>query len=93
MRAIISRIRRLETAAVPAERERAAVEAINEARRRHLDSNYKPSERTPESVAGSGAGDAHIVRAILRARIAWREYEATHPEKEIVTEEPRRTRT
>jgi hypothetical protein len=34
--------------------------------------DYKPSERTPDNVAGSGAGDAHIVRGVLRARIARR---------------------
>jgi hypothetical protein len=63
MKAIHSRLRRLENAAAPAERERAAAEAIIENRRRRLGSAYEPIEYPPDWFAGcSGAAD-HIRRA------------------------------
>jgi len=47
MKAIISRLRRLENAAAPAERERAAVETILAARRRRLGASYNPPSFPP----------------------------------------------
>ncbi len=65
MRAIISRIRRLENAAAPAERERAAVEAILAARRRRLGADYvEPIPFPPESYAGCRT----IANRMLRTR-------------------------
>jgi hypothetical protein len=47
MKAIFTRLHRLENAAAPAERERAAVDAILEARRLRLGDNYKPTVYPP----------------------------------------------
>ena len=52
MRAIINRLRRLENATAPVERERAAVEAILAARRRRLGASYEPFSFPAESYAG-----------------------------------------
>jgi hypothetical protein len=62
MRAIISRIRRLENAAAPAQRERAAVEAILEARRRRLGAGYEPLSFPPETYAGCRTSADRILR-------------------------------
>jgi hypothetical protein len=63
MRAIISRIRRLENAAAPAPRERAAAEAILAARRRRLGADYvEPISFPPESYAGCRTIADHILR-------------------------------
>ncbi len=47
MKSIINRLCRLENASAPAERERTAVEAILERRRRRLGDDYKPTEYPP----------------------------------------------
>jgi hypothetical protein len=52
MRALVNRLHRLENAVAPAERERAAAEAILEARRRRLGSDYEPVSFPPERFAG-----------------------------------------
>ena len=52
MRAIINRLRRPENAAVPAERERSAAEAILEARRRRLGPDYEEVKIPPEIYKG-----------------------------------------
>jgi len=52
MKAIINRLRRLENATAPAERGRAAAEAILEARRRRLGASYEPLSFPPESYSG-----------------------------------------
>jgi hypothetical protein len=64
MKAIIRRLRRLENAAAPAERERAAVETILAARRRRLGASYEPPSFPPESFAGCRT----VADRILRAR-------------------------
>jgi hypothetical protein len=63
MRAIINRLRRLESAAAPVERERAAVEAILEARRRRLGADYKPITIPPEVFDGCRGLGERIIRA------------------------------
>jgi hypothetical protein len=63
MKAIILRLRRLENAAAPAERERAAVEVILENRRRRLGSDYKPIEYPPDWFAGCRSAADRILRA------------------------------
>jgi hypothetical protein len=69
MRTIISRLRRLETAAIPAERERASVEAILEARRRRLGPDYvEPPQFPPERFAGCRMMADRIVRARISAK-------------------------
>ena len=62
MRAIVNRLRRLENASAPAERERAAVEAILEARRRRLGADYVPMTFPPESYAGCRTVADRILR-------------------------------
>jgi hypothetical protein len=52
MKAIFNRLRRLENAVAPAERERAAAEAILEARRRRLEADYEPITFPPDWFAG-----------------------------------------
>ena len=72
MRAIISRIRRLENAAAPAAWERAAVEAILAARRRRLGADYvEPIPFPPESYAGCRTSAHRILRTrqLLKGRI------------------------
>jgi hypothetical protein len=64
MKAIISRLRRLENAAAPAERERAAVEAIMAARRRRMGASYEPPSFPLESFAGCRT----VADRILHAR-------------------------
>jgi hypothetical protein len=64
MKAIISRLRRLESAAAPAERERAAIETILAARRRRLGASYETPSFPPESFAGCRT----VADRILRAR-------------------------
>jgi hypothetical protein len=63
MKAIHSRLCRLERAIAPAERERAAVEAIHEARRRRLGANYEPVGFRPESYADCRSTADVILRA------------------------------
>lgn len=63
MKAIITRLRRLENASAPAERERAAVKAILEARRRRLCSDYEPIEYPPDWFAKCRGDADHILRA------------------------------
>ena len=58
MRTVINRLRRLENAAAPAERERAAAEAILDARRRRLGADYVD----PGSFAGCRTRADYIVR-------------------------------
>jgi hypothetical protein len=69
MKAIISRLRRLENAAAPAERERAAVETILAAMRRRLGASYEPPSFPPESFAGCRT----VADRILRTRHLVRE--------------------
>jgi len=64
MRAIIRRLCRLETVVAPDEKERAAVEAILEARRQRLGSDCEPIAFPPNSFAGCRT----IADRILRAR-------------------------
>jgi hypothetical protein len=64
MKAILKRLRRLETVAAPDEKERATVEAILEARRQRLGSNYEPIAFPPNSFAGCRT----IADRILHAR-------------------------
>ena len=62
MKAIINRLRRLENATAPAEREGAAVEAILAAGRRRLGASYEPLSFPPESYAGCRTVADHILR-------------------------------
>ena len=62
MRAMLNRIRRLENASAPAEAERAAVEAILQARRRRLGADYELHRFPPESYAGCRTMADHILR-------------------------------
>jgi hypothetical protein len=64
MKAILKRVCRLETVAVPDEKERAAVEAILDARRQRLSTDYEPVAFPPNSFAGCRT----IADRILRAR-------------------------
>jgi hypothetical protein len=64
MKAILKRLRRLETVAIPDEKERAAVEAILEARRLRLGSDYEPIAFPRNSFVGCRT----IADRILRAR-------------------------
>jgi hypothetical protein len=64
MKAILKRLRRLETVATPDEKERAAVEAILEARRHRLGSDYEPIAFPRNSFVGCRT----IADRILRAR-------------------------
>ena len=59
MKAIVSRLRRLENAAAPAERCSAAAEAILKAMRR-LDADYKPIVYPPDWLVGY-RGDAELI--------------------------------
>jgi hypothetical protein len=72
MKAIFNRLRRLENAAAPAERERAAVESILAAMRRRLGASYEPPSFPPESFAGCRTVADRIRRAnqLLREREA-----------------------
>jgi hypothetical protein len=63
MKAISNRLRRLENAAAPAERERAAVETIVEARCARLGADYEPLKFPPGWFAGSRSMADHILRA------------------------------
>jgi hypothetical protein len=62
MKAIFNRLRRLENAAAPAERERAAVEAILENRRR-LGADYEPIDFPPGWFAQCRSTADRILRA------------------------------
>jgi hypothetical protein len=63
MRGIFNRLRRLESATSPHERERAAADAIIEARRRRLGAAYEPMV-LPEGWFACCRGTAdHILRA------------------------------
>ena len=64
MKAILKRLRRLETVTIPDEKERAAVEAILEARRQRLGADCEPIAFPPNSFAGCRT----IADRILRAR-------------------------
>jgi hypothetical protein len=63
MKAIHSRLQCLEQATAPAERERAAVEAILNARRCRLGANYEPVGFPPESYADCQSTGDDILRA------------------------------
>jgi len=63
MKAILNRLRRLENANAPADRELAAVEAILEARRRRLGPDYEPVAFPPGSFDGCRTMAERIVRA------------------------------
>ena len=63
MKTIFNRLRRLENAAAPAERERAVVEAILENSRRRLGADYKPIEFPPDWFAGCRSTAERILRA------------------------------
>jgi hypothetical protein len=64
MKAIVNRLRRLENAAAPAERERAAAEAILEARRQRLGADYvEPIPYPPDWFAGCRTQADTIIRA------------------------------
>jgi hypothetical protein len=62
MKAIFNRSRRLENAAAPVERERAAVEGTLEDRRRRLDADYKPIEFPPDWFAGCRSTAERVLR-------------------------------
>ena len=64
MKAFISRLRKLENAAVPHLRDQAQVEAILEARRRRLGASYE----APAYPEGSFAGCRTVADRILRTR-------------------------
>ena len=63
MKAILNRLRPLENAAAPAERERTAVEAILAAMRRRLGASYEPPSFPPENFAGCRTVADRILRA------------------------------
>jgi hypothetical protein len=63
MKAIINRLRRLENAAAPAERERAAAAMILENMRRRLGSDYEPIKYPPDWFEGCRGDADHILRA------------------------------
>ena len=63
MKAIINRLRRLENATAPAERERAAADAIIAARRRRLGADYEPTMFPEDWFAGCRGTADHILRA------------------------------
>jgi len=63
MKAIFNRLRRLENAAAPAKRERAAAEQILEARRRRLGADYDPIKYPPDWFAGCRPTADRILRA------------------------------
>jgi hypothetical protein len=63
MKAIINRLRRLENATAPAERERAAADAIIAGRRRRLGADYQPTVFPPDWFAGCRGTADHILRA------------------------------
>jgi hypothetical protein len=73
MRAILTRLRRLENARVPQERQQLAAAAILESRRRRLGANYEPPEALPP---GSFDGCHTIADGILRAHKLRMEREA-----------------
>jgi hypothetical protein len=66
VKAIFGRLRRLENAAAPAEREREAVNAILEARKSRLGPDYRPSTLSPHSFDACET----IADEILRARLS-----------------------
>jgi len=68
MRAIINRLRRLEYAAIPAERDRAAVAAILEARRRLGPDYIEPTPFPPDRFTGRRTMADRIVRARMLSR-------------------------
>ena len=71
MKNIIGRIRRLENATVPVDRERAIVESILEARRQRMDADHEPFPSfPPESYAGCRS----VADQILRARVLYQEH-------------------
>jgi hypothetical protein len=64
MKAIINRVRRLENAAAPAERECKIAQAIRDARRRRLGADYvEPIPFPPEIYAGCRTMGERIIRA------------------------------
>ncbi len=63
MKAIFNRLRRLENAAAPAERGRAAVEAILGARGARLGADYEPLRFPPGWFAGASSMADRILRA------------------------------
>jgi len=63
MKAIVSRLQRLENFTAPAERERAAVEAILEARRRRLGASYEPVSLPSDNYAGCRPTADRLLRA------------------------------
>jgi hypothetical protein len=73
MKTMLNRVRRLEEVAAPAERERAAVEAILEARRRRLGADCESMTFRP----GSFAGCKTIADRILQTRRLRMEREKT----------------
>ena len=81
MRAIISRIRRLENAAAPAEQEWAAVAAINEARRRRLGADLKPIAFPPGTFDGCRTSEERIIRG--RVAIMMMKQEAARRTQEV----------
>ena len=62
MKAIFDRLRRLENAAAPAEREHTAAEAILENRRRRLGANHEPLACPPDWFAGCRSTADRILR-------------------------------
>jgi hypothetical protein len=82
MRSIISRIRRLETAAVPAERERAALAMIEANRRRHMGADHKPlAPFPPGTFDGCRTGEERIIRG--RVALMKMEQEATRTKQGV----------
>ena len=68
MRAIVNRLRRLEKAAIPLERERSIVEAILESSRRRLEASGQPYHEEPLHVDYPGCRT--VADHIMRARAA-----------------------
>ena len=89
MNALAKRLRRLEDARAPLDREeekwRAIVEAIEESRRRHEGANYKPRKPFPP---GSFDGCHTIADHILRARKLYMEREEAQREAQPPKSEP-----
>ena len=70
MREILRRLRRLEDAVAPLERERAAADAILASRRRRLEANGEPFEELPpESYSWCRTSEDYpLVRAPAKAK-------------------------
>jgi hypothetical protein len=68
MKEIISRLRRLEIAAAPAEKERAAIEQIEANRRRRMGADYKPIGFPPGTFDGCRTSEERMIRGRMIRR-------------------------